>query len=88
MSFAQDLLGSENVVALDLRMTAEDFAYYSQEIPSTFYRLGIMDKEGKINSPLHSPTFDIDEKALLTGVSNMAFTALSFLKNDSKFKKK
>jgi len=38
---AKDYLGEQNVVSLDLRMTAEDFAYYSQQIPGCFYRLGI-----------------------------------------------
>jgi amidohydrolase len=77
---AEDILGKDNVVHLDLRMTAEDFAYYSQEIPSTFYRLGIMDKEGAFTAPLHSPTFNIDEGALHTGIVTMAYIAIQFLK--------
>jgi amidohydrolase len=79
IGFASDILGADEVVHLDLRMTSEDFAYYSQEIPSTFYRLGIMDKLGKLKSPLHSPTFNVDEKALETGMITMAYTAIQFL---------
>jgi amidohydrolase len=82
ISFSNEVLGEENVVALDLRMTAEDFAYYSQEIPSTFYRLGVMDQEGTINSPLHSSTFNIEERALETGMINMAYLAMRFLLNN------
>jgi len=74
---AIDFLGNENVQELDLRMTAEDFAYYSQQYPSTFYRLGVMDDQNK--SPLHSPTFNINEKALKTGMGTMAWIALKSL---------
>lgn len=79
ISYAKDFLGSDNIEALDLRMTGEDFAYYSQAFPSTFYRLGISDKDNSFVSPLHSPGFNIDENALKTGMSTMAWIALSFL---------
>lgn len=75
----KQILGDKNVVDLDIRMTAEDFAYYSQKYPSTFYRLGIMDKNGNLSSSLHSPTFNIDESALETGMKTMAWLAVSFL---------
>ncbi|MBN1598919.1 MAG: amidohydrolase [Bacteroidales bacterium] len=78
-TYAEDILGKNEVVDLDLRMTAEDFAYYSQQFPSTFYRLGITDKKGKNSHPLHSPYFDIDEEALKTGMKLMAWLAVSFL---------
>lgn len=68
-------LGEENVIDLPIRMTAEDFAFYSQEIPACFYRLGTGNKELGITSPVHTPTFDIDENALKTGMGLMAFLA-------------
>ncbi|MFN5920358.1 MAG: M20 family metallopeptidase, partial [Bacteroidota bacterium] len=37
---AIEYLGKDNVVDLDMWMAAEDFAYYSQEMPACFYRLG------------------------------------------------
>ncbi|MGM0613147.1 MAG: amidohydrolase, partial [Bacteroidota bacterium] len=52
------------------------FAYYSQEIPACFYRLGIRNESMGITSNLHSPTFDIDEKSLETGVGLMSWLAL------------
>lgn len=73
---AQHYLGKEKVVELDLRMTAEDFAWYSQVIPSCFYRLGTRNESKGITSPVHTPTFDIDEQALETGMGLMAFLAL------------
>ncbi|MGD1844765.1 MAG: M20 family metallopeptidase [Salibacteraceae bacterium] len=74
-------LGAENVIDLDLRMTAEDFAYYSQVVPSCFYRLGVRNEAKGITSGLHTPTFDIDEKALETSIGLMAWLALEELRN-------
>jgi amidohydrolase len=78
-SHAQQYLGETNVVELPLRMTAEDFSYYSQVSPACFYRLGTTTPEGTLNSPVHTSTFDIDEEALKTGMGLMAFLALSEL---------
>ena len=44
---AIDYLGINNVVDLELRMTAEDFAYFSQVAPSCFYRLGTGNQNNK-----------------------------------------
>lgn len=77
---AQDYLGKDKVVDLDLRMTSEDFAYYSQKFSSCFYRLGVRNIEKNITSGLHTSTFDIDEEALKTGMGLMAYTALKQLK--------
>lgn len=77
---AQDYLGKENVVELDLRMTAEDFAYYSQLVPSCFYRLGVRNEEKGITANLHTTNFDIDEAALEPGVGVMAWLAYKELK--------
>ena len=77
-SYAIDFLGAENVVDLGLRMTAEDFAYYSQILPGCFYRLG----SGFTNKPitnLHSSTFDVDESCLKTGMGFMAWIAFKEL---------
>ncbi|MBL7892378.1 MAG: amidohydrolase, partial [Bacteroidia bacterium] len=58
---AIDYLGTENVEDLDLRMTGEDFSYYTQHIPACFYRLGTANKSKGITSGVHTSTFDIDE---------------------------
>ena len=78
---AIEFLGSEKVVDLDLRMTAEDFAYYSQIIPGCFYRLGIMDPAIGKASGLHSATFTIDETSLETGMGLMTWLAIKELSN-------
>jgi amidohydrolase len=67
-AIAEAQLGKENVEDLEIRMTAEDFSYYSQILPACFYRLGVGNESKGIRSSVHSPTFDIDEKALLVGV--------------------
>jgi len=76
MSRAEDYLGKKNVVMLDKRMTAEDFSYYSQMMPACFYRLGVRNEKRGIVSSVHTPTFDIDEKALEVGVGVMTYLAV------------
>lgn len=71
--YAKEYLGNDNVVDLDMRMTAEDFAYFAQARPSTFYRLGIRNEKKGIVSNLHTDTFDIDENSLFIGMGAMAY---------------
>jgi len=78
---AINFLGEENVLDLDIWMAAEDFAYYSQVAPACFYRLGTRNEERGIVSSVHTPTFDIDEKALSLGVGLMTYLALEELKS-------
>ena len=77
--WAIEYLGKENVVDLPLRMTAEDFSYFANEAPSVFYRLGVRNEERGITSNLHSPTFNVDEKSLETGMGLMAWIAVNAL---------
>lgn len=78
--YATDYLGQEHVEHLPIRMTAEDFAYYSQEIPACFYRLGTGNQaKGIGKSALHTNTFDIDEDSLLTSIGTMAYIAIAIL---------
>ena len=72
-------LGEDQVVDLDIWMAAEDFAFYSQEVPATFYRLGVRNEAKGITSSVHTPTFNIDEAALEIGSGLMAWLALEEL---------
>lgn len=81
IDWAKQFLGDENVVLLPPRMTAEDFAYYSQIVPSCFYRLGTGNIEKGITSGVHTSTFDIEENALEIGIGLMAYLALMKAKN-------
>ena len=77
---AEDFLGKDNVVTLEKRMSSEDFAFYSLTKPVCFYRLGTGNVARGITSGVHTPTFDIDEKALETGMGLMAWLAINELK--------
>ena len=79
-NLAIEYLGKENVIDLDMRLTAEDFAYYSQKIPACFYRLGIRNEAKGIISNLHTNTFDIDESSIETGMGLMAWIIINQLK--------
>lgn len=81
-NYAIDFMGAENVVDLPIRMTSEDFAFYSQEMPATFYRLGTGNATRGITSPVHTNTFDVDEKALEVGMGLMSWLAVQELMND------
>lgn len=70
------LLGEENVEDLPLRMTSEDFAFYSQEVPTSFYRLGVRNEEKGIVHGVHTAKFDIDPHALKVGMAMMATIVL------------
>lgn len=76
---AQEILGADKVIDMGLRMTCEDFAYYSLDFPVTFYRIGVKNPESDTASALHTPTFDIDESALKTGVKSMVAIAIRLL---------
>jgi amidohydrolase len=78
---AEDYLGKENVLDLDIWMAAEDFAYYSQVADSCFYRLGTRNESRGITSSVHTPTFDVEEDAFKVSTGLMAYLALKQLGN-------
>lgn len=80
-SAAIDYVGQENVVDIDITLASEDFAYYSQIIPASFYRLGTRNEAKGITSYVHTPTFDIDEEALKIGPGLMAWMAVKELES-------
>jgi len=77
---AREFLGRENVIDLDLRMTAEDFAFFAREIPGCFYRLGTRNESKNIVHPLHTSRFDVDERSLEIGAGLMAWLAINELR--------
>ncbi len=76
---AQEYLGTDNIEHLGIWMAAEDFSYYSQAIPSCFYRLGTRNEAKKTNFSVHHPSFDVDEDALIQGCGLMAWLAIQEL---------
>ena len=65
-------VGTANVEETELRMGAEDFAYYSHQIPGCFFRLGVGNIAKGISIGVHTPTFNIDESAIEVGMGMMA----------------
>jgi hippurate hydrolase len=74
---AEEYAGKENVSETEVRMGSEDFGYYTLEIPGCFYRLGVMNEAKGITSSVHTPTFNIDESAIETGMGMMAWLGAS-----------
>ncbi|WP_411274838.1 M20 metallopeptidase family protein [Daejeonella sp.] len=80
-AYAEEYLGKENVLDLDIWMAAEDFAYYSQAADACFYRLGTGNEVKGITSSVHTPTFDVDEDSLKLSTGLMTYIALKQLGN-------
>jgi amidohydrolase len=75
-SKAIEMVGSANVEELPIRLTAEDFSFYSHKVPVCFFRLGVADSSKSVNYGVHHPQFDVDPNSLLTGMqvlSSIAF---------------
>lgn len=70
---AEDFMGNEHVEETEVRMGAEDFGFYSQQTPGSFFRLGTANKEKGITHGVHTPLFDIDERAIEIGMGIMAW---------------
>ena len=69
---AIDYLGQINVEELPIRLTSEDFSYYSQEVPVCFFRIGVRNEQKGIVHGVHHPKFNIDSDALRIGMELMA----------------
>ena len=76
ITLAKEYVGDENVIDLPVRMTAEDFSYYSQQVPSCFYRIGTANNSEGIIHGLHTSRFNIDESSLKIGMGLMAYLAI------------
>ncbi|MFV0604728.1 MAG: M20 family metallopeptidase [Niabella sp.] len=72
--------GADNVGETEIRMGAEDFGYYTQEIPGCFYRLGVQKKGTEVRN-VHTPVFDVDENAIELGMGMMAWLGASVEKS-------
>ncbi len=74
---AETYMGKENVEETEIRMGAEDFGYYTQQIPGCFFRLGVRNEAKGIIHNVHTPKFDIDENAIETGIGIMAWLGVN-----------
>ena len=74
----EELVSPAHVEYLDMRMTGEDFGFYTQQYPSVFFRLGVGHTDGTETSNLHSATFYPNEEALVYGITALTALALRF----------
>ncbi len=79
MDLAIELHGKDKVSETEIRLGAEDFGYYTQQIPGCFYRLGVRSDEQQPVKNVHTSTFNIDEQSLAVGVSTMAYLAVNLV---------
>ncbi|UFJ42607.1 M20 family metallopeptidase [Brevibacillus humidisoli] len=78
LEVADDVLGRGKYRMDRPSMGGEDFSYYTQHVPSVFFRLGVGDEQ-HARYPLHHPMFDLDEDALPIGVALLSKLALTYL---------
>ena len=78
---AIDILGADRVEDMEIRMTAEDFAWFAQTIPGMMYRLGVKEPGTDQVFPLHTPGFRVDESALKTGITMLTSLSIELLKS-------
>ncbi|MBD0374545.1 MAG: M20/M25/M40 family metallo-hydrolase, partial [Flavisolibacter sp.] len=74
---AEEYMGKDKIHETEMRMGAEDFGFYSQQIPGCFFRLGTGNKERGITAGVHTPYFNIDDRAIEIGMGIMAFFGAS-----------
>ncbi|MEZ5000154.1 MAG: M20 family metallopeptidase [Bacteroidales bacterium] len=78
VSVARKVLGEKRVELLPVRMSSEDFAFYSKEFPVVFYRLGVKSATTPSGN-LHTPDFDIDEAAMESGMATICAIAIDLV---------
>lgn len=81
---ASNLFGSENVQQFEPKMWGEDFGFYAQKIPCTFWMLGVRPEKMESMPGLHNPFFTPDENALVLGTSMLANAAIEWLQMQRK----
>ncbi|GED71131.1 putative amidohydrolase YhaA [Brevibacillus reuszeri] len=59
------LFGEEGLLRMPPGMGGEDFAYYAQERPATFFMVGGRNPEIQATYPHHHPKFDVDERSMI-----------------------
>ncbi|MCL2041029.1 MAG: M20 family metallopeptidase [Bacteroidales bacterium] len=72
----ETFFGKENIEESAMRMGADDFAFFAQEVPATYLRLGVRPKNTPTGALLHQASFNPDEDALETGMTAMSGLAV------------
>ena len=82
-SAVKQVLGEESLVTYrEPTMLTEDFGYFIQEVPGSFYHIGVRNPDIGAIHPLHSGKFLVDEDAIVNGAAVHAQIAMSFLEGE------
>lgn len=73
--------GVTETLEMQPQMGGEDFAYYLEKVPGTFFISGAKIAAREETFPHHHPKFDIDEKGLLIAANVLGASTLTYLKN-------
>ena len=75
------LLGEQSIAHIPTpELGGEDFAFFSQRVPSLMLRLGVRNEARGIVHPVHSSRFDLDEDALPIGAAALARVAIDYMR--------
>jgi hippurate hydrolase len=76
---ARAALGANAYIPLGApSMGGEDFAYYLQQVPGCFIRLGLRPGDAEDPPGLHTPQFDFNDDAIETGVRLLVNLAVAW----------
>lgn len=64
---AEKIVGKENTVDVEMRLGAEDFAFYGEKAPAMFFRLGNLSAERGCVASVHNSDFKVDDEVLHLG---------------------
>lgn len=76
-------LGGANVATLEPRMTTDDFAFFSQVVPSVFFRIGVGFSD-TLPYQLHSPTFKANGEVLHNSPGLLTWVVVGLLYSSCK----
>jgi amidohydrolase len=76
---AKEVVDAKDIVEIPPNMGAEDFSYFLQKIPGSYFFTGSANEEIGAIYPYHHPKFNIDERAMLIGAKTLASAALEYL---------
>jgi amidohydrolase len=81
-ALAPEVPGVTQTIEMLPQMGGEDFAYYLEKVPGTFFITGAQIADREVTYPHHHPKFDIDEKGLLVAANVLGAATLTYLQNN------
>jgi amidohydrolase len=79
----QRVVGNGHLMEPKPQMGAEDFSLYQKVIPGFFFFLGVGTKSRGITAMIHTPEFDVDERAIGIGARVMSTVVVDYLTRHS-----